>query len=509
MRVGRVSWLLPVALLAACTAGPSERPAIVVNDGDPGPPATTDAGPQPLPPLGEPKNQAVRWAQCGPEVTDRLAKLAPPASLKIDCGRVNGVLDSPYAPGRGTMRMQVLRVGTGPVPLVVVNDVDGLPSTLYAVKLAMTLSPDFLTKFSLVGLDRRGTGNSDAVRCVPEEVRDELVALDPRASDVTAWVDLARTAGQQCTLALESRLPAIDSWRTAADLESARLALGMERLHAIGHGEGSRVLSVFAERYPNRVGRMVLDGVPDPNEDAAVTLAGVAEGADALFSAFAEECARRACELGTNARQALTEVLSAEPLATENFDLTPGIVLRGVLAALPDRQAWPALSKAIADARSGVPDGLAAFAAPVVQETDELPAMFDGTLVTRCNDTRGRLSTAQMEATAKDWNTRYPVFGGLTAQWLALCSPWPVASHPVTQPHAESAPPIVVLSTATDGVTPHAGTQHAAQQLTSAVLVSWQGTGHGALGMSPCATDTVYGFFSDGKIPRDGTVCPP
>lgn len=504
-----MSWLLPVALLSACTAGPSARPAIVVNDGDAIPPPTSSTEPQSVPPLGEPRNAAVRWAQCGPEITDRLTKLAPPASLKIDCGRVNGVLDSPYAPGRGTMRMQVLRVGSGPVPLLVVNDVDGLPSTLYAVKLAMTLSPEFLSRFSLVGLDRRGTGNSDAVRCLPEEVRDELVALDPRAGDVNAWVDLARTAGQQCTLAMESRLPAIDTWRTAADLESARAALGMDRLHAIGHGEGSRVLSVFAERYPNRVGRMVLDGVPDPNEDASVTLAAVAEGADALFGAFAEDCARRGCELGDNARQALTEVLSAEPLATENFDLTPGIVLRAVLAALPDRQAWPALSKAIADARSGVPDGLAAFAAPVVQETDELPAMFDGTLVTRCNDTRGRLSTAQLEATTKDWNTRYPIFGGLTAQWLALCTPWPVASHPVTQPHAQSAPPIVVLSTATDGVTPQQGTQHAAQQLASAVLVSWQGTGHGALGISPCATDAATAFFIDGKTPRDGTVCPP
>lgn len=504
-----MSWLLPVALLSACTAGPSARPAIVVNDGDAIPPPTSSTEPQSVPPLGEPRDAAVRWAQCGPEITDRLTKLAPPASLKIDCGRVNGVLDSPYAPGRGTMRMQVLRVGSGPVPLLVVNDVDGLPSTLYAVKLAMTLSPEFLSRFSLVGLDRRGTGNSDAVRCLPEEVRDELVALDPRAGDVNAWVDLARTAGQQCTLAMESRLPAIDTWRTAADLESARAALGMDRLHAIGHGEGSRVLSVFAERYPNRVGRMVLDGVPDPNEDASVTLAAVAEGADALFGAFAEDCARRGCELGDNARQALTEVLSAEPLATENFDLTPGIVLRAVLAALPDRQAWPALSKAIADARSGVPDGLAAFAAPVVQETDELPAMFDGTLVTRCNDTRGRLSTAQLEATTKDWNTRYPIFGGLTAQWLALCSPWPVASHPVTQPHAQSAPPIVVLSTATDGVTPQQGTQHAAQQLASAVLVSWQGTGHGALGISPCATDAATAFFIDGKTPRDGTVCPP
>ncbi|WP_436496038.1 alpha/beta fold hydrolase [Actinokineospora sp. HUAS TT18] len=500
----RLWWLLPLALLASCAAGPSARPAIVVNDGEQPGQTTPATGPRPLPPLSEPKNSLMRWAPCGDEITDRLAKLTPPAELRIDCGRVSGVLDSPYAPGRGTMRMQVLRVGTGPVPLLVVNDIDGLPGTLYAVRLAMSLPPEFLTHYSLVGIDRRGTGNSDAVRCVPEEVRAKLVDLDPRSGDIEPVVDLARTAGQQCTLTLESRLPALDTWRTAADLESARVALGMAHLHAIGHGEGSRVLSVFAERYPDKVGRFVLDGLPDPNEDPVVAMVGVAEGADAAFSAFAEDCARRACELGSGARQALTEVL-----ASNEFPLAPGVVLRGVFAALHDRQSWPALSKAIADARSGNPDGLSAFADPVIQESDALPATYDGTLVTRCNDTRGRLSTAQLAATAKDWNTRYPVFGGLIAQWLAVCSPWPVASHPVTQPQAPAAPPMVVLSTATDAVTPHSGTERAAQQLTSAVLVSWQGAGHGALGTSACATAAANAFFTEGTVPRDGTVCPP
>ncbi|MGQ0837880.1 alpha/beta hydrolase [Actinokineospora sp.] len=514
MRVGRGIWLLPVALLAACTAGPSARPVIVVNDGDGGsPPTTASSGPAPVPELGEPKDASVRWTGCGPEVRDRLDKLAPPATLKIDCGRVNGVLDSPYAPGKGTVRMQVLRAGSGPIPIVVVNDVDGLPGSLYAVRLAASLPPEFLTRFSLVGVDRRGTGNSDAVRCVPEEVRAAIVDADPRELDVEGWVDQARTAGQQCSIALETRLPALDTWRTAADMESIRDALGMPRLHAIGHGEGSRVLSVFAERFPDSVGRMVLDGLPDPTQDAIVALEGVAAGADATFGAFAADCGARGCELGAGARQALSEVLAVAvtaPLVTaDDVELNVGVVLRAVLAGLSDRQSWPALSKAIADARSGVPDGLAAFAVTTVRETDDLPATFDATLVTRCNDTKSRLSTEQLTGSAKDWTARFPVFGGLFAQWLAVCSPWPVPSQPLPMPTAVGAPPIVVLGTATDPVTPLEGTTRAAQQLASGALVSWQGAGHGALGVSPCATDAARAFLIDGKVPRDGTVCPP
>ncbi|MDQ3403436.1 MAG: alpha/beta hydrolase [Actinomycetota bacterium] len=511
MRVGRGAWLVPVALLAACTAGPSDRPAVVVNDGGGNaPPSRTDTGPVPVPPLGSPEKATARWATCNPELS---ARVTPPAWLQVSCARINGVLDSPYAPGRGALRMQVLRAGTGPVPIVVVNDIDGLPGTVYAARLAATLPREFLTTFSLIGLDRRGTGFTDPVHCVPEDVRSEIVDADPRELDVERWVDSARTAGQQCAIELESQLPALDTPRTAADLDTIRGALGMSHLHAIGHGEGSRVLSVYAERYPGHVGRMVLDGVPDPNQDATVVGESVSGGAEATFTAFATECAARGCELGAGASQALADVLASAastPMVTsDDLELNVGVVLRAVLAGLSDRTSWPALSKAIADARSGVPDGLAAFAAPIVRDSEEMPATFDSVLVTRCNDTKTRLSTDQLTAAAKNWHERFPLFGALMSQWLAVCGPWPVPTEPPVRPIAAKAPPIVVVGTATDPVTPLVGTENAAQLLASAVLVSWQGAGHGAIGVSPCATDAALAFMTDGKVPRDKTICPP
>lgn len=522
VRVGRrAAWLMPVALAvaslvgAACTAGPSARPAIVVNDGGGSGPtgSAPPGGPAPVPPLGEPRDASVRWTTCGPELVDRLARSSPPPWLRLECGRVNGLLDSPYAPGRGTLRMQVLRAGTGPVPILVLDDVDGLPGTLRAARLAAAMPQEFLSRFSLVGLDRRGTGNTDPVHCVPSDVRADLVDADPRALGVEDWVDLARTAGQQCSIALETRLPALDTWRTAADVEVVRAALGVERLHAIGRGEGARVLAVHAERHPDRVGRVVLDGLPDPNEDAAAVLEGAAAGAEAALDAFAADCAARGCPLGASARQALAEVLdrsASEPMAGPGgLDLTPGVVLRAVHAGLADRAGWPAMAEALAAARSGAPEGLAALAAPLVQESEERPPTFDAALVVRCNDTKTRLSTEQIADTARDWNTRYPVFGALMAQWLALCGPWPVSGQPVTPVTAGAAPPIVVLSTATDPVTPQEGTAHAVRTMATAVGVEWQGAGHGALGVSSCATAAAQAFLSEGTVPRDGTVCPP
>ncbi|WP_018684629.1 alpha/beta hydrolase [Actinokineospora enzanensis] len=510
MRVRHGAWLLPLALLAACTAGPSVRPGIVVNDGDTGGSApTTTTGPAPLPPLTEPGASSIKWGPCGTSV---LEGVAPPEGVEVSCGKVNGILDSPYNPGRGTVRMQVLRAGTGPIPLLVLDDIDGLPGTRYAARLAATLPKDLLARFSLIGLDRRGTGNSDPVRCIPDDVRTAIVTADPRDMDVEGLVDQARTAGQQCSITLQPRLPALDTWRTAGDVDSVRAALGVDKLNAVGHGEGSRVLAVFADRYPGHIGRLVLDGLPDPNEDAVVALTDVAESSDAAFAAFAGDCAKRSCELGVDARQALQEILdhaASTPLYSDELELTPGVILRAVRHGLSDRTAWPTLSAALAAARGGNAQPLVALISPTILEQDQIPATFDSTLVTRCNDTKSRLSTEAMVGAAKDWNNRFPLFGALTAEWLAVCSPWPVATKPVVQPTVPSAPPIVVLGTSVDPVTPLPGTTRAAQQLATASLVTWQGAGHGALGFSQCATDATMAYLLDGKVPRDGTVCPP
>ena len=363
----RIALLFVTAGLAAgCSAGPSQRPGIVVRDA---PPATTqEPGGEPeVPPL-ENMTDSMAWRDCSEEIRERLVAEELPGWLPVRCGKINAVLDSPYAPGRGIARLQLLRAGEGKVPLVVVNDVDGLPGTIYAAHLAKTLPQAFFEKFTLIGVDRRGTGNSAAAGCVPEEVRRAIVDPDPADLPIDVWLQAAQTAGQQCSIQLETQLPAIDTWRTAADLETLREALGVPRLNGIGHGEGSRVLSVFADRFPERVGRVVLDGVPDPTQDAAVALEGVAKGAEAAFDAFSTDCVARRCELGSQPKRALLNLLGelrTNPVTEpQELDITAGSALHAIMIALGDKARWPALSAAIAKAGDGDPTGFVDLLVP-------------------------------------------------------------------------------------------------------------------------------------------------
>ncbi|RZS43633.1 TAP-like protein [Herbihabitans rhizosphaerae] len=502
-----------LATVAGCTAGPSIRPAVVTNEGPVPPGQTSQTGPPPPPPLRPPSSNSVQWNTCDSVITGRFATPLP-AGVEVECARMSSVLDSPYAPGRGTTRLTLLKAGNGPVPVVVVNDVDGLPGTAFAALLAAKLPRDMLDRISLVGMDRRGTGSSEPVRCVPEEIRATLLDNDPARLDMEPVLDAARRAGQQCVINLDNRLPAIDTWRTASDLEKLRNDLGMPHLHAIGRGEGSRVLTTYAERYPRTVGRMVLDGHPDPSADRMIALEPVPAGLEATFSAFAAACVTKGgCPLGPDPRGAVTallESLRARPLPIdEERSITAGTVLGILRQQLAEPEQWPQLAAALAKTRAGDASGLSAAATTMVDDVRGQPPKLDIGLVTGCNDTSSRLPPERFNAAAKTWQTQSPLFGALVAQELVVCSPWPVPTQAVPTPSAKGTPPIVMLATAADPVTPQVGTERTAGRLSSTSTVTWHGTGHGALTRSSCATDAARAFLLDGQVPRNGLVCPP
>ncbi|TCO52440.1 alpha/beta hydrolase [Actinocrispum wychmicini] len=508
-----IALVTAVLITSACTAGPSNRPAMVVNDGPLAPQAPPSPTPSatPLPPLDPPGRSMINWTDCDDSMKARLTTAAQ--ALGPQCARVPSVLDSPSLPGRGPLRINVLKVGTGTVPLVVVNDIDGQSGAVRAAELATSLPADLLKTFYLVGVDRRGSGGSEAVRCVPDDIRTEMISIDPAAPDMEDLLDSVRKAGQQCVVTLENRLYAMDTWRTSADLDRIREVLGVQHLNAIGFGEGSRVLGVYADRYPERVGRMVYDGLPDPSDDTLVTMEGEATGAEAAFGEFAKDCVARKCSLGTDPKQAFLDLLNqlrTTPLTTtDSSRLTAGVAARAVLIGLSDRRNWPMLADHIALAKSGQGDQLFSWVKPMLLDTRDQPASLDIALVTECNDTKTRLALERLNATAKDWRTRYPLFGGVMAEGLVLCSAWSVAARPPLSLSGRGLPPLVVITTAADPVTPEAGTQRAAQQLPSAVMISWQGAGHGSIQNSSCVADTAKTFLVDGKVPAAGTACPP
>lgn len=503
--------LLAASVLTACSAGPSMRPVIAVKGEESQPvDQSTLAGPQPVPPLGEYRADSLPWSPCTEQMRDRLRPNPPAGDQTYECARMTAVLDPPGRPGRGSLSVGLTRVGTGKSALVVVSDPGGEPGTVKAVRLAAALPKELLTTFTIIGMDRRGTGRSEGMSCVPPATRAQLIEYDPAQPEQSSLVVASGEAAQECVLDLEGRLTAFDSWRAAADLERLRDHLGTERLNAIGVGEGSRIITTYAQRYPNRIGRTVLDGAPDPTLDQVGVLESRAAAAEATFEAFARSCRASGCALAKprDDVNALLTQLRASRIRGEHVDLTPGSALNAILIGLTDRARWPFLADAIAKARAGDGSGLFSLLNPLVNDLDGNPPRFDAGLLIGCNDTATRIPPDRVKALATDWQGKHAMFGTLFARQLLHCSPFPVPTTNKLDP-LKSAPPIVLLSTADDPATPASGTEHAAQRLPGSVLIGWQGSGHGALGLSGCATTAARDYLVEAKVPTNGTVCPP
>ncbi|MGE3285402.1 MAG: alpha/beta fold hydrolase [Pseudonocardia sp.] len=506
----------------ACTVGPSERPPVAVRgDGVAGPLAP--AVPVPAPgtpnlPVPDPQRPLAEFVDCTDEVL-AVATVPVPAdrTLRADCTELT-VPSDPEQPQLGRTRVGLVRIGLADAPedrppLLVIGDSAADPSAGHAVTVAAQVPLPVLQAFTLVGLDRRGVG-SDALDCASADARAALVDAD--ATDEAALAELleqARQVVQDCHVLLSGGASGFRTASTASDIAEVRAALGVQRLSAVGVGDGATALARWAAGDPAAVGRLVLDGPPDPTLDEPARSEARAKAAEATFDAFALACTSAPeCPLGADPRAtvtALVERLRLQELRAPDLRvLTAGGTLTAVLAGLTEPRTWPTLAAALAAADAGDPVPLLDLLDPVAG----LGGRFDATIATACNDAARRLSPGEIATLAEGWAHDYPMFGTTLALRLLACGPWPTVADPPPAP-VGPLPPVLVLGTAHDPRGPAEGSRRVAELLPSGRFLSWQGSGTGAWPRTPCVDDAVGRLLVDGVAPEGGLehslLCPP
>lgn len=528
--------VLAVASLvtAGCTVGPSQRPPVAVRgDGIVGAPAPSAPAPLPSPGsavLPDPDTQQpfVSFHDCTTEVLF-VAPVPVPSdrSLRADCAQLSVPADRDQ-PLLGRSRLGLIRVGLADAPanrppLLALGDSATEPSAMHAVVVAAQVPRTVLEHFTLVGFDRRGTG-ADALDCAPADARAALVDADltepagPATDGALAeLLEHARAVVQECHVLLSGGASGFRTASTAADVGELRTALGVHRLSAVGVGDAATALTRWASTAPATVGRLVLDGPPDPAVDEPARTEARARAAEAAFDTFAVVCAARPdCPLGPDPRATVTgllEQLRGQPLSgPDGRTLRAGGAVTALLRGLGEPRSWPALAGALATARAGDPVELLDLLDPVAG----LGGRFDAMLATTCNDTAHRLSPGEIGKLAGDWRTDYPLFGTTLALRLLACAPWPsVADAADSQPGPGTAelPPVLVLGTAHDPRGPLEGSRRAAEGLPTGHFLTWQGSGTGAYPRTACVTEAADRLLVDGIPPTDdiehSPLCPP
>jgi pimeloyl-ACP methyl ester carboxylesterase len=505
------------ALLASCTVGPSQRPPVAVHgENVPAPPQARGQAPAPALPEPEPQEASIPFFEC---TEDTLVTLVEPIPadrhLQVDCGELTVPAD-PEQPGLGAVTLGVIRVGTAGAPadrppLLMLGDSTREPSTRHAAILGGLVDQALLERYTLIGLDRRGAG-LDILDCAPDDDRAALVDANLSATSdaqLSRLLERARAVVQECNLTLDGGLSSYSTAATAADIELLRAALGVNRLSAVGVGDGAAALAQWARIAPQSVGRLVLDGPPNPTADEPDLSDSRAAAAEAALGAFGVACTAANCPLGGDPRATVTALLhqlERQPLlAADGRRLTAGATVTALLAGLGEPRRWPGLASALAAASAGDPLPMLTVLEPLTGPR----GLFDGMLATSCNDTRRRLAPGEIRAVAERWSTAYPVFGDALAMRLLDCAPWPTGRQTPLTGHAEGAPPILVIGTAADPRAALDGARRTADSLASARFLSWQGAGTGAYPRTACVTRVVNGMLLNGVMPESGTLCPP
>ncbi|MEV7285116.1 alpha/beta fold hydrolase [Streptomyces sp. NPDC093252] len=294
--------------------------------------------------------QRVTWGDCeGDGVPEDL-----------QCGTVTVPLD--YArPGAGTLDLALARYrATGDRHGSLVLNFGG-PGGAGVTELAYG-GEDFMNLtdgYDVVGFDPRGVGRSSPVSCgtaaygtgrAPEEE-----STDPLA-DPAALMRQLRAAAAECARhsgPVQHHMGTVDVSR---DLDVIRQAVGDRKLNYLGFSYGTRLGSVYAAQFPDRVGRMVLDGVDTLTEPLAAQGIAGARGQQTALEDFLNWCVGDlACPFGQDPRRAREDVvqlvrsLDEDPVPTTFGGPFSGQDLVGAIGqALYSEELWPLLERALA-----------------------------------------------------------------------------------------------------------------------------------------------------------------
>ncbi|MGY0060336.1 alpha/beta hydrolase [Streptomyces sp. LZ34] len=379
-------------------------------------------------------------------------------------------------------------------------------------------------RYDMVAMDPRGVAASEPITCLGDKQMDVFTQTDqtPDApAETRRLVASYQKFARGCATRSGEILGHVSTVEAARDMDLLRAVLGDRKLTYVGASYGTFLGATYADLFPRRVGRLVLDGALDPALSSEQINRDQTAGFETAFTAFAKDCVRRTgCPLGTGdvtqARERLTAFftrLDAHPVPTgEPRRLGESLATTGVLAALYDEGAWPQLRTALRSAMRGDGSGLLTLA-DLYYERDgdgSYANLMYANPAVNCLDLPPAFHTpADVRKSLPTFQKASPVFGK-TLAWSALnCAYWPVRPTGTPHPlHAKGAAPIVVVGTTRDPATPYTWARSLASQLFSATLLTYDGDGHTAYGRgSTCIDTAIDTYLLTGTPPSPAKRC--
>ncbi|MFF4120112.1 alpha/beta hydrolase [Streptomyces sp. NPDC001714] len=465
-------------------------------------------------------DQKLSWRECG----------VP----GFQCATMKAPLD--YAdPGAGDVRLAVARKKatgkTKPLGSLLVNPGGpGGSAVDYLQQYAGIGYPaEVRARYDMVAVDPRGVARSEPVECLNGPQMDTFTETDMTPDDqkeTDRLVGEFKTFAEACGKRSAQLLRHVSTVDSARDMDILRAVLGDQKLNYVGASYGTFLGATYAGLFPERVGRMVLDGAMNPSLSARELNLQQTEGFETAFQSFARDCAKRTdCPLGDKGStptqiadnlKTFFQKLDAHPIPTGDPDgrkLTESLATTGVIAAMYDQAEWEQLRDALHTAmKDNDGAGLLALSDSYYERDPDgrySNLMFANAAVNCLDLPPAFTSPEEVEKALPEFEKASPVFGPNLA-WASLnCAYWPVRA--TGEPHrieAKGAAPIVVVGTTRDPATPYPWARSLAEQLSSGRLLTYVGDGHTAYGRgSTCIDSAINTYLLNGTPPPEGKRC--
>jgi pimeloyl-ACP methyl ester carboxylesterase len=398
--------------------------------------------------------------------------------------------------------------------------------------------------YDIIGFDPRGIGESNTIRCFDDGTESKFFLANRRpflnpGDNVANHAAFLEALSKQCIAKNKDFLPFVSTASVARDIDSLRDAFGQELTNYWGFSYGTFLGATYVNMFPDRVGRVILDGVTDPttfsgelinwiNTSLIHTEDGIDEFGASCEAAGPEKCALANPDkalafdgqhyVAPTIRKYLTHLIN-NPLLLKNMS-TPGVVLQtdaasALFTALYKVSTWPLVAKAFA-ASIEAANGNAFYEFIVEKENERCPLVEQYSLTfvpVLCIDGthNDQPDLNSFIKGVEDANKVSPLAAPLWGYPMAQCLYWDVKpSERFAGPWNHKTKNKVLLIGATgDPVTPVESAAKLEDLMEgSGVFHKHHGWGHCSLGQpSKCTTKVIRDYFVDGIVPEKGSAC--
>lgn len=464
----------------------------------------------------------VRWSNCSAN-----------DPTGIQCGFITVPLDHEHR-AHGTVELGMVRLSTTQSPrlgtLYYNPGGPGGAASDYILEATLEGSQNFgssvLQDYAIVGLDPRGVGMSQPVKCDPHIYNERISSFPTTAIDFQNLFFHNKLLGKSCAELTGPLINYLDTVSVARDLELVRQAINhREKLNFFGRSYGSQIGQTYAELFPGNINRMAMDGIVDHTQSETVTLNEEATTYELTMNQFFAWCnITTGCALhGQDAAAVFDSVIRS---AEENALPAPSCLLTGACRsdvtgeeirsnvqglllfqnANTEFTGWDTLSRAIAHAAEG---NATLLSSPLA--TSETSPAFPG-LAIGCQDwLHESTSLADLTYKINMASATAPRMRGSSQSFYyqTNCVGWPAPTRNPQRRLRHSvlrAPPMLLVNALYDPSTSIVWATEIQRQLGDSVLLTRNGSGHTSYQLRGEAAAAIDTFLVEGILPHPATV---